>query len=81
MGLFFTHHIDIFYYFIWGGYSSKEIIKILEQDGWYEVNCTGGHHQFRHPTKKGRVTVSHPYEDIPPSTLKSIFKQANIELK
>lgn len=41
-------------------YSSKEVIKVLESDGWYEVNCVGSHHQFKHPTKKGRVTVSHP---------------------
>lgn len=33
-------------------YSSKEVIKILEKDGWYEVNCVGSHHQFKHPTKK-----------------------------
>lgn len=62
-------------------YSSKEVIKILEKDGWYEVNCVGSHHQFKHPKKKGCVTVSHPYKDIPPSTLKSIFKQADIVLE
>lgn len=62
-------------------YSSTEVIKILEKDGWYEVNCVGSHHQFKHPAKKGRVTVSHPYKDIPPSTLKSIFKQTSIILE
>ena len=45
--------------------SSREVIKILKADGWYEVNCTGGHHQFKHPMKKGRVTLTHPKKDIP----------------
>lgn len=39
-------------------YSSREVIKILKEDGWYEVNIEGSHHQFKHPTKKGRTTVN-----------------------
>ena len=35
--------------------SSREIIKIIKQDGWFEVSCRGSHHMFKHPTKKGRV--------------------------
>ncbi|ATW25551.1 type II toxin-antitoxin system HicA family toxin [Candidatus Formimonas warabiya] len=62
-------------------YSSREIIKILEDDGWYEVGCVGDHHQFKHPTKPGRVTVTHPVKDIPIKTLKSIMKQAGIILE
>lgn len=58
--------------------SSREVIKELEADGWYEVNVVGSHHQFKHPTKKGRVTVKHPDKDIPIKTLKSIEKQAGI---
>ena len=61
-------------------YSSREVIKILKQDGWYEVNCVGDHHQFKHPTKKGRVTITHPRKDIPIGTVKSILTQANIKL-
>ena len=41
-------------------YSSREVLKILKADGWYEVNCEGDHHQFKHPTKPGRVTITHP---------------------
>lgn len=40
-------------------YSSREVIARLLADGWYEVNCVGSHHQFKHPTKSGRVTVKH----------------------
>ncbi|MEG2354274.1 MAG: type II toxin-antitoxin system HicA family toxin, partial [Clostridium sp.] len=32
-------------------FSSIELIKILTVDGWYEVNCVGDHHQYKHPTK------------------------------
>lgn len=62
-------------------YSSREVLKILADDGWYEVNCVGDHHQFKHPIKPGRVTLTHPRKDIPLKTLKSIFKQAGIEIK
>lgn len=57
-------------------YSSREVIKMLKADGWYEVGCVGDHHQFKHPTKKGRVTVTHPRKDFPIKTLKSISDQS-----
>ncbi len=58
--------------------SSREVIRILKNDGWYEVNCVGSHHQFKHPSKKGRVTVKHPDKDIPIKTLKSIELQSGL---
>lgn len=59
-------------------YSSREVIKILKADGWYIVNTEGSHHQFRHPIKKGRVTVKHPDKDIPRKTLDSIERQSGL---
>lgn len=59
-------------------YSSREVIKMLKADGWYEVGCVGDHHQFKHPTKKGRVTVTHPRKDFPIKTLKSISDQSGV---
>lgn len=59
-------------------YSSREVIKRLEADGWYLVNVVGSHHQYKHPTKKGRVTVKHPDKDIPLKTLKSIERQSGL---
>ncbi|MCD7856287.1 MAG: type II toxin-antitoxin system HicA family toxin [Clostridiales bacterium] len=59
-------------------YSSREVIRILKADGWYEVSCVGDHHQFRHPSKPGKVTVVHPEKDIPLGALKSIAKQAGV---
>ncbi len=62
-------------------YSSRKIIAMLKADGWYEVACDGDHHQFKHPIKKGRVTVTHPRKDIPIGTVKSIANQAGIVIK
>ncbi len=59
-------------------YSSREVIQMLKADGWYEVACVGDHHQFKHPSKKGRVTVPHPRKDIPVKTLQSISRQSGL---
>ena len=59
-------------------YSSREVIQKLKEDGWYEVACVGDHHQFKHPTKPGRVTVTHPVKDMNIRDIKSIEKQAGI---
>ena len=57
----------------------REIIKILEQDGWYLKRTRGSHRQYKHQTKSGTVTVSGKLNvDIPIGTLKSIYKQAQI---
>ncbi len=45
--------------------SSRQIIKKLKSDGWHLVGVTGSHHQFRHPDRKGRVTVPHPKRTSP----------------
>ena len=35
----------------------KDLIKIIEKDGWILVNQNGSHRQYKHPVKKGRVTI------------------------
>jgi predicted RNA binding protein YcfA (HicA-like mRNA interferase family) len=60
---------------------SRDVLKQLWKDGWYEVNQVGSYKQFKHPTKSGRVTVPHPNRDIPTGTLKSIEKQPGIKLR
>jgi predicted RNA binding protein YcfA (HicA-like mRNA interferase family) len=60
--------------------NSREVIKQLREDGWFEVNQVGSHKQFKHATKAGRVTVPYPKRDLPVGTLKSIEKQAGIKL-
>ncbi len=59
----------------------REIIKRITKDGWYKVGQKGSHAQFKHPVKKGRVTVPMKKGDIAIGTLKSIFKQAQIDGK
>ncbi|HHW4679551.1 MAG TPA: type II toxin-antitoxin system HicA family toxin [Xylella sp.] len=56
--------------------NSRQLIKQLEADGWYLSKVKGSHHQFKHPSKLGLVTVKHPDGDIPTGTLNSIKKQA-----
>ena len=58
--------------------SSREVITKLEADGWYEVNQEGSHKQFKHPIKKGKVTIPHPVKDMDPKTLKSIERQSGL---
>ncbi|KFZ43861.1 type II toxin-antitoxin system HicA family toxin [Anoxybacillus sp. LAT_35] len=59
-------------------YSSKQLIKMIQQDGWYIVRTSGSHHQFKHPSKPGLVTIPHPKKDLPAKTVKSILKQAGL---
>jgi len=58
----------------------KELIKLIEGDGWAQVRIRGSHRQFRHPNKPGIVTVSgKPNVDVPPGTLNSVLKQAGLK--
>ncbi len=57
----------------------RDVIKLIEEDGWYQVKIEGDHRQYKHPTKRGRVTIAgHPSKEVPPGTLLSIFKQAQL---
>jgi predicted RNA binding protein YcfA (HicA-like mRNA interferase family) len=57
----------------------REIIKLIEADGWYRIKAKGGHRQYKHPVKRGRVTVPDRLSaDLDPKTEKSILKQAGL---
>ena len=57
----------------------RELIKVLEADGWFLARTRDSHQQFHHPTKRGTVTVSgRESADIPPGTLRSALKQAGL---
>ena len=51
---------------------------MLKADGWVLDRVTGSHHHFKHPEKKGIVTVPHPRKDLPPKTLRSIAGQSGL---
>ena len=58
----------------------RDVIKMIEDEGWYIVAIRGSHRQFKHPDKPGRVTISgHPNHDIALGTLNSIMKQARLK--
>lgn len=59
----------------------KDLIKIIEKDGWRQVAQRGSHRQFKHPTKPGRVTIA-PHklsDDVSLQTENSILKQAGLK--
>ncbi len=57
----------------------REILKLMEKDGWLMKNQEGSHRHFVHPAKSGKVTVAgKPGEDVPVGTAKAIMKQAGI---
>jgi len=60
-------------------YTSAELIKIIEKDGWKLVRTKGSHYQYKHPIKKGRVTIAHPKKDVEIRTVYSVFHQAGIQ--
>ncbi|MGH9943346.1 MAG: type II toxin-antitoxin system HicA family toxin [Pyrinomonadaceae bacterium] len=56
----------------------KEVIDLLEADGWYLARIKGSHRQFKHPTKTGTV-AGKSNVDVPPGTLNSILKQSGLK--
>jgi len=60
----------------------RDILRLIEQDGWFLVATRGSHRQYKHPVKPGRVTIAgHPSHDLAPGTLNSILKQAGLKEK
>ena len=58
----------------------REVIKLIEEDGWYLARTRGSHRQFKHPTKSGLVTTAgKPSDDLAPGTLNSIMTQAQLK--
>ena len=58
----------------------REVIRLIEDDGWYLVATKGSHRQYKHKTKSGRVTISgNTGHDMAPGTLNSVLKQAQLK--
>lgn len=58
----------------------RDVVKRVEEDGWYLVRIRDNHRHYRHPKKKGIVTISgHPGNDMPTGTLLHVLKQAQLE--
>lgn len=59
--------------------TSKELERLINNDGWIIDSTRGSHRQYKHPTKKGKVTIPWHKGDIPKGTLNSILKQAGLK--
>jgi predicted RNA binding protein YcfA (HicA-like mRNA interferase family) len=58
----------------------RDVIRLVESDGWRLVTTKGSHRQYKHPVKKGRVTIAgHPSQEVHPKTLQSILTQAGLK--
>jgi predicted RNA binding protein YcfA (HicA-like mRNA interferase family) len=58
----------------------REVIRLIEKDGWFVVATRGSHRQYKHLTKLGRVTIAgKPSDDLAPGTINSILKQAGLK--
>ena len=57
----------------------RDAIRLIEEDGWFLVRTRGSHRQYKHPEKRGLVTVPGAMaDDLPPGTWGSILKQAGL---
>jgi predicted RNA binding protein YcfA (HicA-like mRNA interferase family) len=58
----------------------RDVIRLIEDNGWFLVVTKGSHRQYKHPSKPGRVTIAgHPGDDLAPGTLNSVLKQAGLQ--
>jgi len=58
----------------------RDLLKLLENDGWYWVRTKGSHHQYKHPTKPGVVTIpGRSGDDLAVGTQNNILKQAGLK--
>lgn len=57
----------------------REMEKIILADGWFLDDIKGSHHQYKHPSKSGKVTIPNHTGDIPKRVVNSILKQAGLK--
>jgi predicted RNA binding protein YcfA (HicA-like mRNA interferase family) len=58
----------------------RDLLRLIESEGWELARMRGSHRQFKHPRKPGLVTVpGHPSDELAPGTLNSILKQAGLK--
>jgi predicted RNA binding protein YcfA (HicA-like mRNA interferase family) len=62
------------------GIKVRDVVRRLIDDGWVQVSQKGSHRHFKHPSKRGKVTVpGKPSDDLPEGTYRSILRQAGLE--
>lgn len=54
----------------------KEVLRLIEADGWRFVRQTGSHRIFHHPSKAGlSLSLENPSQDLAPGTLNAILRK------
>ena len=59
--------------------NSKQIIRLLEDDGWTLRGVRGSHHIYTHPSKPGHLSVPHPKNDLGIGLVNKLLKQAGLK--
>lgn len=59
--------------------TAKQVIKLLEQNGWILHSTEGSHRRYKHENNPIKVTVPYHKGDIKPKTLHAILKQAGLK--
>jgi len=59
--------------------NSKQIIKLLTDDGWILRGVRGSHHIYTHPSKPGHLSVPHPKNDLGIGLVNKLLKQAGLK--
>ena len=62
-------------------YTSRELLKLAEQNGWRLVSVKGDHHNFKHPDSRFIVTIVHPQKDVPVGRAADTVKKIRLEVK
>lgn len=57
---------------------SRDLIREIEDAGWFFVGAEGSHHHFKHGTRKGKITIPHPRKDIHPKIIKEVRRKAGL---
>jgi predicted RNA binding protein YcfA (HicA-like mRNA interferase family) len=58
---------------------SREIIRLIEAEGWWLARIKGSHHHFRHDDRPGTTTVAHPAKDVKRGTIRAIERQSGMK--
>jgi len=58
----------------------RDVLKLIEEDGWFLIRTKGSHRQYKHAAKSGLVTLPGKRgDDLAPGTLNSVLKQAGLK--
>ena len=62
-------------------YTSRELVKLAEQNGWKLVSIRGDHHNFKRPESRYIVTIVHPQKDVPVGRAVDTVKKIKLEVR